>query len=245
MTLHIDLHCHTRFSADGVAEPEELIEEAKRRGLHGFAVTDHDTCAAVDYFESRGYLNRAGTPVDGILIIPGQEISTSAGHLLALGITLPDLRGISPEEAVALIHKCGGLAVPPHPFDFFRAGIKESILDRLEVDAIEVFNAATTFKRCNRQALAYAKRRGLPMIASSDAHDASALGTAYTILDAEEFTRDGVLAAIRKFPRLEEHYLTPRAAIKKTFNNVFRLRRRRQGCVVSSGTAAAGAEKEG
>jgi predicted metal-dependent phosphoesterase TrpH len=228
MQLLIDLHCHSRFSADGVAEPESLVEEARAKGLHGFAITDHNTSACVDYFEQHGFLNKEGTPVNGLLIIPGQEITTAEGHLLALGVKLPDnLKGIPAIEAVRLIHEKGGLAIPPHPYDFFRAGIREPVLETLELDALEVFNAATTFKRYNKHAFAYAQARGLPMTAASDAHDHAALGTAYSILEAEEFSVQGVLQAIRKGPALRQRYLTPANAFKKTWNNVFRLRRRK------------------
>jgi predicted metal-dependent phosphoesterase TrpH len=228
MQLFIDLHCHSRFSADGVAEPESLISEARAKGLNGFAITDHNTCACVDYFEQHGHLNKEGLPVDGLLIIPGQEITTAEGHLLALGVRLPDLKGIPALEAVELIHQAGGLAIPPHPYDFFRAGIREPVLETLEIDALEVFNAATTLKRYNRQAFKYAQGRGLPMTAASDAHDSEALGTAYSILEAEEFSVAGVLNAIRKGPALRQRYLTPAGAFKKTWNNVFRLRRKRK-----------------
>lgn len=227
ITLKFDLHCHSRFSADGVAEPEEMIAEARRRGLNGFAITDHNTCACVDYFEQRGYMNPEGLPVDNFLIIPGQEITTSAGHLLALGVRLPDLKGIPPKEAVSVIHECKGLAIPPHPYDLFRAGIREPILNHLDVDAIEVFNAAISFKKYNRFAYEYAQRRHLPMTASSDAHDSLALGTAYTILEVEKFTLADVMKAIQRGGRLSQHYLSPKAALRKTWNNVFRLRRKK------------------
>ncbi len=229
MQLLIDLHCHSRFSADGVAEPEALVAEARTKGLHGFAITDHNTSACVDYFEQHGFLNKEGLPVDGLLIIPGQEITTAEGHLLALGVRLPDnLKGIPALEAVELIHQEGGLAIPPHPYDFFRAGIRQPVLETLDLDALEVFNAATTLKRYNRLAFNYAQARGLPMTASSDAHDHVALGTAYSILEANEFSVAGVLEAIRKGPALRQRYLTPANAFKKTWNNVFRLRRRRK-----------------
>lgn len=39
-----DLHCHTAFS-DGTETPRTLVELAKKRGLHGIAITDHDTTA--------------------------------------------------------------------------------------------------------------------------------------------------------------------------------------------------------
>ena len=228
MQLLFDLHSHSRFSADGVAEPEDMVKVAKEKGLNGFAITDHNTCACVEYFLQKGLMNKEGTPVDGLLIIPGQEITTAEGHLLALGITLPDLKGIPALEAVALIHQAGGLAIPPHPYDFFRAGIREPVLETLEIDALEVFNAATTLKRYNKQAFQYAQNRGLPMTASSDAHDSAALGTAYSILEAETFSVAGVLEAIRRGPALRQRYLTPANAFKKTWNNVFRLRRKRE-----------------
>ena len=232
MQLLLDLHCHSRFSADGVAEPEALVAEARLKGLHGFAITDHNTSACVDYFEEHGFLNKAGLPVDGLLIIPGQEITTAEGHLLALGVRLPDdLKGIPALAAVKLIHEQGGLAIPPHPYDRFRAGIREPVLETLELDALEVFNAATTLKRYNRHAFDYAQSRGLPMTASSDAHDSEALGTAYSILEADTFSVAGVLEAIRKGPALRQRYLTPASALKKTWNNVFRLRRRRKGAI--------------
>jgi len=235
MQLFIDLHCHSRFSADGVAEPEAMVREARERGLHGFAITDHNTSACVDYFEKHGFLNKEGRPVDGLLIIPGQEITTAEGHLLGLGVSLPDnLKGIGAQEAVEIIHCAGGLAIPPHPYDFFRAGIREPVLETLKIDAIEVFNAATTFKRYNKQAFRYAQGRGLPMTASSDAHDSAALGTAYSILEADEFSVQGVLDAIRKGPALRQRYLTPANAFKKTWNNVFRLRRKRKVKVIET-----------
>jgi predicted metal-dependent phosphoesterase TrpH len=228
--LLLDLHCHSRFSADGVAEPESLVEQARAKGLSGFAITDHNTCACVDYFEEHGFLNKEGLPVNGLLIIPGQEITTAEGHLLALGVRLPDtLKGIPALDAVRLIHEHGGLAIPPHPYDRFRAGIREPVLETLELDALEVFNAATTLKRYNRHAFEYAQSRGLPMTASSDAHDSEALGTAYSILEAETFSVAGVLDAIRKGPALRQRYLTPGKAFKKTWNNVFRLRRHPKG----------------
>ena len=66
--LHIDLHCHSWFSGDGVSSPEQLIASAKRKGLHGFAITDHNTCDAFHYMVDRGLAHADGTPVDLSLI---------------------------------------------------------------------------------------------------------------------------------------------------------------------------------
>ena len=64
----IDCHVHSVFSPDarrmGAGDPQELADEAKRRGLRGFIVTDHiDTGHWLDSppFDFERYLTR-GTP---------------------------------------------------------------------------------------------------------------------------------------------------------------------------------------
>lgn len=225
MRLNIDLHCHSHFSADGIAHPDKMVAQAKRKGLHGFAITDHNTCACIDYFIKKGYIRADGQPVDDFLIIPGQEISTSKGHLLALGVYLPDMKGISPKEAVDIVHSKGGLAIPAHPYDFFRSGIPEADLENLPIDALEVFNAATTFAKYNRQAFEYATRKGLPMTAGSDAHHLTPLGKSYTILEPKSFDVQGVLESIRNPVGRHEEYLTGKDIFVKTFYNLFRFLR--------------------
>lgn len=226
MAYNIDLHCHSFFSGDGVSSPEKLIESAKRKGLHGFAMTDHNTSEAVFYMIDKGLMREDGKPVDGFLVIPGQEVTTDEGHLLCIGTTLPNnLKGTPAAEVCKLIHEAGGLAIPPHPYDMFRAGIRQSVLETLEIDGLEVFNAATTLKRYNRQAFEYAEMKGLPMTAGSDAHHEAAIGTAYTILDTEDFSVEGIKRQIVKSTQLNQKYLSPKDSLRKTWNNWLRLRR--------------------
>jgi predicted metal-dependent phosphoesterase TrpH len=66
----LDLHIHTTFS-DGDMTPEEVVAEAKNRGLAGVAITDHDEIAGVDAAREV-----AG---EGFDVIPGVELSTSDG----------------------------------------------------------------------------------------------------------------------------------------------------------------------
>lgn len=230
MPLNVDLHTHTFFSGDGVSSPEELITAARTKNLHGFAITDHNTCEAIDYLLEKKLMREDGKPVDDFLIIPGVEVTTAEGHLLCVGATLPNpmqLKGKPAHDVCNLIHERGGIAIPPHPYDLFRAGIRFSVLETLPIDAIEVFNAATTLRRYNRYAFKYAQERGLPMTAASDAHHAAAVGTAYTILNTDDFSVKGILAQILKSNELTQRYLTPRDSMRKTWNNWLRLRRRK------------------
>ncbi len=221
----IDLHVHSRFSADSVADPEAIIAAARARGLHGFAITDHNTSECAAFFAEKGLLDPGGAAVDDFLILPGQEITTAEGHLLAIGVSLPNMKGIPAREAVAEIHRLGGLAIPPHPYDFFRAGIREPVLKTLDLDAIEVFNAASTLRHYNRQAFVYASRHRLAMTAGSDAHHPEAVGVAFTILQSPALNLAGILQAIRQGGERNERYLSARDAFRKTWSNLIRLRR--------------------
>ena len=227
MPLKIDLHCHSFFSGDGVSSPEQLIEASRKKGLNGFVITDHNTCDAITYMLEAGLMREDGMPVNNFLVVPGVEVTTAEGHLLCIGAVLPNLKGRTALEVCHLIHEAGGLAIPPHPYDLFRAGIRENVLNTLPIDAIEVFNAASTLKRYNHSAFDYARQRGLPMTAASDAHHYAAIGTAYTILKTDDFSVRGILEQIPKQNDLNQEYLSVKDNLRKTWNNWLRLKRRK------------------
>jgi predicted metal-dependent phosphoesterase TrpH len=105
MSFKIDLHTHSFFSGDGVSSPEENIASAKAKGLHGFALTDHNTNDGVTYLLEKGLMREDGMPVDNFLIIPGVEVTTAEGHLLSIGASLPYLKGHPAREVCDLIHE--------------------------------------------------------------------------------------------------------------------------------------------
>src|SRR5947207_2818690 len=105
MAFNFDLHCHSFFSGDGVSSPEDLIAAARAKGLHGIAITDHNTCDAVTYLLEKGLMRLDGQPVDGFLVLPGVEVTTSDGHLLCIGAELPYLKGKPAREVCDTIRK--------------------------------------------------------------------------------------------------------------------------------------------
>jgi len=225
MSFRIDPHVHSFFSRDGVSSPEALIAKAREKGLHGFALTDHDTCDGCRYLRDRGLIREDGAAVDGFLVIPGAEISTAEGHLLCLGVWLPNgLKGTPAAEVITMVRAQGGVAIPAHPYDRMRAGIRESALDRLEMDGLEVFNAATMLEKHNQRAREYAERRALPMTAGSDAHHQAAIGRSYTTFRASALNVRAILDALKQQPALHCEPLGLKEALRKTFHNWFRLR---------------------
>lgn len=166
--LKLDLHVHTKHSHDGFAQLSELINKAKQLRLDGFAITDHDTIIALREI-----------PNSDLIIIPGIEISSSDGDILALGVQKRIRSGLNAERTIRLIHKMGGLAIAPHPFGkiFHRRSIG-LLAAELPFDAIEGINARCYF--ANQAAFRIDK----PKVGGSDAHTAAELGRAYTLIDA-------------------------------------------------------------
>ncbi len=80
-----DLHCHSVCS-DGSDTPLQLLELAKKSGLSGLSITDHDTIEAYspELMESAREI--------GIRLLPGVELSTEFGkntiHILGYGFDL-------------------------------------------------------------------------------------------------------------------------------------------------------------
>jgi len=105
----VDLHLHTAASPDGRSSLEGIAKAAKAAGLDAIAVTDHDLCTPVP------------AALEGVLLIPGCEVSTRAGHITGLFLERPlplaELGRLpAPEDAVAAIRAAGGLAVLAHPY---------------------------------------------------------------------------------------------------------------------------------
>ncbi|OHE78800.1 MAG: hypothetical protein A3F67_04120 [Verrucomicrobia bacterium RIFCSPHIGHO2_12_FULL_41_10] len=217
-----DLHLHTFFSKDAADSPESMIAAAKKKGLSGIAITDHDTCDGVEYLRRKGWIRSDGEAVDGFLIIPGVEVSTKEGHLLCLGTTLPFMKGRRATEVVQAIQERGGIAIAPHAFDRFRAGIRQEVLSDLDLAALEIFNAAVSLRRFNDKAATFATHRSLASTAASDAHHASAVGVSTTSYDLRKLSLSTLLEAIPKGGHLEKNYLSPRQAMQKHFGNWFR-----------------------
>jgi len=186
--LKIDMHVHTWYS-DSEASVIEVLREAERKGLDGLAITDHWTIkGAIEAMKKGGKL----------IIIPGQEVETSHGEILALGIKNKIEDKLPIEEAIEAIHAQGGLAVVPHPTIPLFSVLNEEEMKTLPLDGIEVFSAITPipgyFLRKNVE---LARKLRLSMVAGSDSHYAETVGDAYTIIYCRSRKMDEVLRAVK------------------------------------------------
>jgi len=166
-----ELHTHSNHSSDGIDPVRKILFSAIEKGLDAISITDHNTV--------NGSLEAEEIVRDehlSILIIPGTEISTKDGHLLAYGVRRDFEPKMDMSETAREVRASGGITAIAHPFQFQRSGIvriKKAIYD---VDAIEVFNAKFYIGLCNKLAQYIARKHKKPSIAGSDAHSSSAVG---------------------------------------------------------------------
>ncbi|WP_435335626.1 PHP domain-containing protein [Haloarchaeobius sp. TZWWS8] len=202
--LSVELHCHSELSYDGYDPVELILEQAAAVGLDAVAVTDHDEIDA-----SLAAVEKA--PDYGLVGIPGMEVTTAAGHVLALGVEEKVPAGMPFDDTLDYVREREGIAVVPHPFQESRSGVIENISQEqlATADAIEVYNSRLLTGRSNRQAERFAREHQLPMTAGSDAHISEMVGQAVTRVGTNEQSADAILSAIEDGRTTVEGKRTP------------------------------------
>jgi predicted metal-dependent phosphoesterase TrpH len=174
-----DIHIHSIYSYDATTTVRGLLKQASNAELNVIAITDHDEIRGA--FDARELGSQYG-----IEVIPGVEVTTKDGHLLALFIEKIPPRDLSLEETLKIIDSMGGIAVAPHPFNQLPASLSMDkvigVLNKPDVKnvlrGIEIYNMTTQpFDAIVQKISAY-----LPFAktAGSDAHVYWAIGTGKT-----------------------------------------------------------------
>jgi len=170
-----DLHVHTIYSLDGQEKPEKIAKYLKKKGFIGMAIVDHSTLKGALKIKLKDFI-----------IVPGMEINTKKGHILALGIK-EEIRSKEAKEIIEETREKGGISVLAHPFRFSKPKIK--------ADAVEALNGRC-FPVQNKRAYEYVMANKFPYTAGSDGHFLWEMGKAYAIINAKNV--DDVLDAIMK-----------------------------------------------
>ncbi len=180
-----DLHLHTSFG-DGLPEPEQLLDYVEScTDLDVIAITEHDSIRAALAVRDL-HTRRGGYRFE---VVVGIEVTTLAGHLLALFVEepVPSLRPL--ERTIDLVHRQGGLCVIPHPLSPLTRSVGARTIERVHrrradglwFDGIELANpspagrlTAARARRLNGERYRLAEAGG------SDAHYLPAIGCSYT-----------------------------------------------------------------
>ncbi|MFQ5473504.1 MAG: PHP-associated domain-containing protein [Dehalococcoidia bacterium] len=194
----VDMHVHTvRGAADSSLTPEQLIEEAKRIGLTGVNISEHDR--VWDDHQLRDFREESG-----LFVSRGMEVSTDMGHMIVIGLDryVPGIRRA--KELRSVLDDAGGFMIVAHPFRHFFDPIHfrrdgkppfdmtpEEAAEKMPVfqivDEIEVANGGSTPKE-NQFALRVARHLGKRGTGASDCHSTNGVG--YYVTAFEEELRD-------------------------------------------------------
>ncbi len=184
------MHCHTFYSHDSICSPESLIKSAKRKGLDGVALTDHNTTKGWERAEKAAKEN-------GIMLIKGEEIKIkengkTIGEILAYFLNKEiNPKGKTVGEVIKEIKEQGGMAIIAHPYHW-KKPFKKLEEYKHSADGVEVFNARSQSKSGNQRSFEFAIENNLSMTAGSDCHTPFEVGSACIEADVktiEEFRK--------------------------------------------------------
>jgi hypothetical protein len=194
----IDLHNHTGWgSGDSHLDPSDLIEQARRWGLDGIAITEHNQVWDPEKIEM--LRRRHKFPVFG-----GTEVDTDVGHVLVFGLRGPHrwIRLPTIDELRSLVDEAGGVIIAAHPFRGLPAATRSDEPRDEEhsrwrfVDAVEVHNGlAGSLQR--RLAAELARRLDLPTTGGSDTHRLMDVATSFTVCDDGIEDERDLVAAVK------------------------------------------------
>ena len=207
-----DLHIHTNHG-DGLDSVLSILEHvAAETDLDVIAITEHDSLEVA--LNAREVWARHGYAFD---FVPGVEVTTLEGHVIALYLEEPveSLRRV--EETIEAVHRQGGVCIVPHPMSWLTRSIGPGTMARVEAaglsfDAMELASgsppakvALSKARRLNRE------RYHLPAAGASDAHFRQAIGCGYTQFEGASgvdlraaFASGALTAHHRNYPRLRE-----------------------------------------
>lgn len=210
-----DFHVHSHDSTDATPSVDQIAVYARAHGLDFVEISDHNVFGGQDYFAD------AAVAHPDLLLVPGVEYTTYAGHANGIGAThWVDHKigqpGITIDGAVDQFHEQGALFSINHP----KLDLHQCIgcewrhdLDGAKIDAVEIANLG----QANGGAIMLpgalgfwdsicAKGHHAAALGGSDDHRAgqstgmfaSRIGEPVTMVYAEELSAAGILEGIRK-----------------------------------------------
>jgi hypothetical protein len=203
----VDMHVHTvRGAADSSLTLDQLIEEARRMGLNGVNISEHDRVWEPHLLEE--FRERSG-----LFVSRGMEVSTDLGHMIVIGLDryVPGIRRAA--ELRRVLDEIGGFMTVAHPFRHFFDPIHfrrdgrppfemtpKEAAERMPVfklvDEIEIANGGST-PRENQFALKVATVLGKQGIGASDCHSTNGIGYFVTVFDDELRDQEHMLEQLR------------------------------------------------
>ncbi len=217
--LRLDLHTHAKVAkrtAYNPADIERFADAAERRGLHGYAITEHAHASEFwriyEDLRERFAYTRGRFEIGALRVYPGMEVTLAERADIAVIAPLDDLRRLDESfetpltagrhpSALEFVDRLGSLdtrtlRIIAHPTrdDKPAHGVPEPMLAAI-ADAVEVNARHAGFDAVSRTR-ALADRLGVPLVGGSDAHAWPQVGASSTLIAAEDDSFDAVRSAV-------------------------------------------------
>lgn len=207
-----DFHVHSRESGDAHGSLDEIAAFARKAGLDFVELTEHNTTSHLDFFDD------AQGRHPEVLLVPGVEFTTYAGHANGIGATrFVDHKigqpGVTIEAAIQSFREQGALFSLNHPKlelgDLcigcaWKHEVPGSVIDAIEIGTGGWKQGGMVFTPSVVSMWEALSREGhrIAPIGGSDDHEAgkgrSPIGSPTTLVFAEELSVKGILDGIRK-----------------------------------------------
>ncbi len=200
----IDLHTHTYpKSDDSFVSADELVDAARVAGLDGVCITEHDDFWPLDNATDL-------TRRHGILVLPGAEINTDAGHVLVFGLHRYRFGMHKPSFLRAEADSLGAVLVAAHPYrrrfladpgrdpDARAEMLQRAVADPMLrlFDAVESRNGrGAEVENCFAEDLR--RHLALPGTGGSDTHYLHQMGTAATFFRRRIASLDDLVTELK------------------------------------------------
>jgi len=186
----IDIHIHEKtYSLDSKIGLEKIVEEARRKGLDGICITDHDSNGITEIaHEYRGKC--------GFTILVGVEILTFEGDILVFGIDELPNQKMHADKLLDLVTKQGGIGIGAHPYRDNNRGLGDNIKKLSNLSGIEVFNGRTE-PHNNQKAFEISKQFNISGFGGSDAHQLDEVGRYATFFFDKIKNEHDFIAAVK------------------------------------------------
>lgn len=192
IALKGDLHCHSSFSPDSDVPVEEVIAAYTQAGYDFIALTEHNQIKHL----------RKDWSTDELMVLPGYELTLSAGHYNVFGIRefqrKFDMNKAELAEYFVYLKGLGALIQLDHPNAHPYASRYGYDLD---IDMVEVINGNITaddLQTLEEYQQLLAEGRKLIAMGNTDAHHDHASKQLHNYVLVTERTQDAVMQALRQ-----------------------------------------------
>lgn len=185
----LDLHVHTTYSSCSRLSLDEILRNARQKGLDGVCITDHNSMAVCADI-------REGLQPDGLCVLFGMEYDTPEGDFLIFG-PFDDLEaGMNACRLLTIVNERDGVAVAAHPFREGRM-LDRSLIEQGVCRIVESLNGRNR-RQENDRVQRLVEEYNLIQCGGSDAHQLSELGRTATRFFMPVTNRRDLIRALRE-----------------------------------------------